>query len=41
MVQDKQRLRIPNPHGADYSVGLIRQILKHAGISPDDWDKAR
>jgi predicted RNA binding protein YcfA (HicA-like mRNA interferase family) len=27
------RIIIPNPHGQDIDPGLIRRILKHAGIS--------
>jgi len=33
-------LRIPNPHQADISVGLLSAILRIAGIKPDDWNSA-
>ena len=34
------RIIIPNPHGQDIDPGLIRRILKHAGISIEEWLKA-
>lgn len=32
------KLHIPNPHGGDLSVGLVRRIIRLAEISEDDWD---
>jgi hypothetical protein len=29
---------MPNPHGSDISVGLVRRIIRQAGISESDWD---
>lgn len=40
MVRGRFRLRVPNPHGQDISAPLIRRMLREAGISEDDWDKA-
>jgi predicted RNA binding protein YcfA (HicA-like mRNA interferase family) len=34
------RLTIPNPHGGAIDPGLIRRILRQAGITPDEWLKA-
>jgi len=34
------RLTIPNPHGKQIDSVLIREVLKQAGISPEDWAKA-
>jgi len=28
---------IPNPHGRDVSVGLIRKIVRDAGLTPVEW----
>jgi predicted RNA binding protein YcfA (HicA-like mRNA interferase family) len=38
MVRDNLRVRIPNPHQADISRGLLRRILMQAGISQDEWE---
>ena len=40
MVKGKQKIRIPNPHMNDVSVGLLREILRQAGLSSSDWDEA-
>jgi len=34
-------VRIPNPHGSDISVGLLKRILRVAEISDDEWNLAR
>lgn len=34
------RLTIPNPHGGAIDPGLIRRILRQAGITLDEWMKA-
>jgi predicted RNA binding protein YcfA (HicA-like mRNA interferase family) len=31
------RITIPNPHGGAIETGLIRKILRQAGISVDEW----
>ncbi|RKZ39572.1 MAG: type II toxin-antitoxin system HicA family toxin [Gammaproteobacteria bacterium] len=28
---------IPNPHEGDISVGLLRRLLRQAGISREEW----
>jgi predicted RNA binding protein YcfA (HicA-like mRNA interferase family) len=40
MIKGSQKIRIPNPHISDISVGLVKEILRQAGISFQDWDKA-
>ncbi len=40
MVKSKQEIRIPNPHMDDIGVSLLREILRQAGISSNDWDEA-
>lgn len=39
MKHGQFKLRIPNPHAGDISVPLLKEILKQAGISEDEWDK--
>lgn len=35
------KIRIPNPHGTgEVGAALISEILRQAGISDEDWDKA-
>lgn len=38
MVQNGRRLKIPNPHGADISGDLLKDILRNAGITADEWN---
>jgi predicted RNA binding protein YcfA (HicA-like mRNA interferase family) len=40
MIKGTQKIRIPNPHISNIGVGLAREILRQAGISSQDWDKA-
>jgi predicted RNA binding protein YcfA (HicA-like mRNA interferase family) len=41
MVRGKQKLAIPNPHGRTIDdIRLLRRVLKHAGISDQEWDAA-
>ena len=39
MIKGNLKVRIPNPHGSNIGFGLIREILRQAGISPEDWEK--
>jgi predicted RNA binding protein YcfA (HicA-like mRNA interferase family) len=34
-------LKVPNPHGRDISVDLLARILRQAGISREEWLRAR
>jgi predicted RNA binding protein YcfA (HicA-like mRNA interferase family) len=40
MRRDNLRLTIRNPHGGAIDPGLIRRILRQAGITLDDWTNA-
>jgi predicted RNA binding protein YcfA (HicA-like mRNA interferase family) len=37
MRRGSLRLTIPNPHGSGIDPGLIRRILRQAGITVDEW----
>jgi len=38
MIKGSQKIRIPNPHISDIGVSLVKEILRQAGISTQDWD---
>jgi predicted RNA binding protein YcfA (HicA-like mRNA interferase family) len=39
MKKGKKKIRIPNPHKSnDIHIGLVKEILRQAGISSDEWD---
>ncbi|MEF9427461.1 MAG: type II toxin-antitoxin system HicA family toxin [Candidatus Mariimomonas ferrooxydans] len=39
MIKGKKKIRIPNPHGSsDIHISLVKEILRQAGISIDEWD---
>jgi predicted RNA binding protein YcfA (HicA-like mRNA interferase family) len=41
MKKGSQKIRIPNPHGSkDISGSLVKEILRQAEISNDEWDSA-
>jgi predicted RNA binding protein YcfA (HicA-like mRNA interferase family) len=41
MKKGAQKIRIPNPYGSlQISTGLVKEILRQAGISEDDWQNA-
>ena len=40
MRRGTHTVRIPNPHGTDLRIGLLREILRQAGISDDEWNEA-
>jgi predicted RNA binding protein YcfA (HicA-like mRNA interferase family) len=37
MKRGRYRQTIPNPHGKDISSHFIKEILKQAGISTEEW----
>ena len=41
MVKGNVQLTIPNPHGKAIGVGLLKMLLNEAGISRDEWLRAR
>lgn len=41
MIKGKKKIRIPNPHGTgDINISLVKEILRQACISNEEWDKA-
>ncbi len=38
MVRGQHRVRIPNPHREDIGPGLLRAVLREAGISVAEWE---
>jgi predicted RNA binding protein YcfA (HicA-like mRNA interferase family) len=40
MTKERQKIRIPNPHTGDISVSLLREILRQAGISSQEWERS-
>ena len=39
--QGDVQLTIPNPHGKAIGVGLLKMLVNEAGISRDEWLRAR
>jgi predicted RNA binding protein YcfA (HicA-like mRNA interferase family) len=40
MSKGALKIRIPNPHGGqEIHIGLLKEILRQAGISNEEWDK--
>jgi len=41
MIKGRQKIRIPNPHkGEDVHISLLKEILRQAEISFEEWDKS-
>ena len=40
MIKGNQKIRIPNPHVSDIGMGLVKEILRQAAISSQDWNRA-
>ena len=39
MKKCQKKIRIPNPHGSrDIHISLVKEILRQAGISNEEWD---
>jgi predicted RNA binding protein YcfA (HicA-like mRNA interferase family) len=38
MIKGSQKIRIPNPHVSEISASLVKEILRQAGISSQEWD---
>ena len=38
MKRGEQKIRLPNPHQGDISGGLLRRILRDAGIGREEWE---
>ena len=41
LIRGNKRVPLPNPHGSDIGIGLLRRILQQAGITPDEWEKGK
>lgn len=39
MIKGEVSITIPNPHKGDISKSLLSEILRQAGISPNEWNK--
>ena len=40
MQRGARTVRIPNPHRGDISRELLAEVLREAGVSRDDWERA-
>jgi len=40
MISGSKKIRIPNPHAGDIDISLLKEILRQAGISSQEWDNA-
>jgi predicted RNA binding protein YcfA (HicA-like mRNA interferase family) len=38
MLKGTKKQRIPNPHASDLHVSLLREILRQAGITDEEWN---
>jgi predicted RNA binding protein YcfA (HicA-like mRNA interferase family) len=41
MVKGNLQLTIPNPHGSEIGINLLKILLKEAEISRDEWLRRR
>ena len=39
MLRGNRTVRVPNPHGSDIGVDLLKRILRQAGVSADEWNE--
>jgi hypothetical protein len=39
--RDTLKLKVPNPHVGDISIPLLKEILRRAGISEDEWNNTK
>jgi hypothetical protein len=40
MINGRHKIRIPNPHISDIDVSLLKEILRQARITSDEWEEA-
>jgi predicted RNA binding protein YcfA (HicA-like mRNA interferase family) len=40
MIKESHKIHIPNPHISDIDTSLLKEILRQAGISPEEWEEA-
>jgi len=41
MIRGEHRVPIPNPHGGEIAVPLLKRILREAGITETEWNRAK
>ena len=41
MIRGEHRVPIPNPHGGDIAVPLLKRILREASITEAQWDSVK
>ena len=41
MKRGPLKLRVSNPHVGDISIPLLKEILRQAGISEDEWNNTK
>ena len=39
MQRGRLKVRIPNPHQGDISIGLLKRILEEADVSLQEWEQ--
>ena len=39
MQRGRLKVRIPNPHQGDISIGLLKRILEEADVSMQEWEQ--
>lgn len=40
MIKGRHKIRIPNPHISDIDVSLLKEILRQARVTSDEWEEA-
>lgn len=40
MVKGDLVVTIPNPHGSNIGIGLLSRVLRQAGITREEWERA-
>jgi predicted RNA binding protein YcfA (HicA-like mRNA interferase family) len=41
MIKGGLVLTIPNPHSDDVGAGLLSKILRQAGVTKEEWERAK
>lgn len=40
LIRDERRLILPNPHQGEISVALLTRLLRQAGVTREQWERA-
>jgi predicted RNA binding protein YcfA (HicA-like mRNA interferase family) len=40
MVKGTHKIRVPDPHHSDIDASLLKEILRQAGLSAEEWEEA-